>query len=64
MFKNNFSIDSKTFYKNLKKTKKIFKSIKSDIKNSKLQMLDSCKKNYKLDFSLKTVKKFSKYKSN
>ena len=63
MFKNNFSIDSKTFYKNLKKTKKIFKSIKSDIKNSKLQMLDSCKKNYKLDFSLKTVKKFSKYKN-
>ena len=63
MFKENFSINSKIFNKNFKKSKKIFKSIQSDLKKSKLPMLDSYKKNYKLDFTPQTIKKFSKYKN-
>ena len=63
MFNQNFLLNSKIFFKNVKKTKKIFKSFQSDLKNFELPMLDSYKKNYKFDFSTKTIKKFSKYKN-
>jgi len=60
MLKNNFFLNSKTFKKNLKKTKKTFKALEEDIKNLELPVLNSYKKNYKLDFSKKIIKKFSK----
>ena len=64
---NNFSKDfffkSKKFNYNLKKTQKLFKTLKSDIKNFKIPLLESYKKNYKLDFSAETIKKFSRYKN-
>ena len=54
---------SKAFHKNFKKTKKIFKNLKYDIKNFKLPLLKSYEKNYKLDFSPSKIKKFSNYKN-
>jgi len=57
----NFSLNSKVFKKNLKKTKKIFKFFYSDFKNFNIPLLQSYKKNYNLDFSLTAVKKFSSY---
>jgi len=68
MFKKNdffkdYSKNSKKFGKNLKKTKKLFIKLKSDIKNSKIPLLQSFEKNYILDFSSKTIKNFSMYKN-
>ena len=57
----NFSLNSKVFKKNLKKTKKIFKFFYSDFKNFNIPLLQSYKKIYNLDFSLTAVKKFSSY---
>ena len=36
MFNQNFLLNSKIFFKNVKKTKKIFKSFQSDLKNFEL----------------------------
>ena len=61
-FNSNF-IQSNKFYKNLKKTKKVFKSLFLDIDNSEIPLLESFKKEYEFDFSKSLIKKFSKYKN-
>ena len=61
--KNNFSLNSKKYYQNLKKAEKIFKILRFDLKNFKIPLLESYGKNYHFDFSEETVKKFSKYKN-
>ena len=65
--KNNFFksyfINSSKYNKNLKKTEKIFNYFLTNLKNSKIPLLESYKKEYKFDFSTTTVKKFSKYKN-
>ena len=62
-FFKNYFISSSKYYKNLKKTKKIFDSFLIDLKNKQIPLLDSYKKNYEFDFSMAVVKKFSKYKN-
>ena len=61
LIKNNFSLTTRKFYKNLNKTKKIFNSIKLEIKNFKMPFFQSYKKNYIFDFNSNTIRKFSKY---
>ena len=61
-FFKNFSFNSKKFYQNLKKTKKVFKSFELDLKNFKIPLLTSYEKNYTFNFSPTIIKKFSKYK--
>ena len=55
--------NSKSYYKNVTKTKKIFKSFLVDLKNCKIPLLESYKKDYEFDFSTETVKRFSSYKN-
>ena len=62
-FFKNFLFSSKNFRQNLKKTKKIFKIFYSDYQNFDIPLLQSYEKDYNLDFSRATVKKFSKYKN-
>jgi len=62
-FFRNYLTNSKKYYSNLKKTKKIFNSFLIDLKNNQIPLLDSYEKNYKFDFSTATVRKFSKYKN-
>ena len=59
--KNNFFFNSKQFYQNLNKTKKIFNFFRLDLKNFKIPFLQTYDKKYGLDFSLAMVKKFSRY---
>ena len=59
--KNNFFFNSKQFYQNLNKTRKIFNFFKLDLKNFKIPLLQSYDKNYISDFSPSMVKKFSRY---
>ena len=61
-FKNYFN-NSFTYNKNLKKTKKIFKSFLIDLKSNEIPLLKSFEKDYEFDFSNATVKKYSKYKN-
>jgi len=61
-FKNYFN-NSFTYNKNLKKTKKIFKSFLIDLKSNEIPLLESFEKDYEFDFSNATVKKYSKYKN-
>ena len=68
MFRKKFSfqntnINIKKFKKNIKQTKKAFDLLNDDIYNSKLPLLKSFNKSYEFDFSIHTVKKFSKYKN-
>ena len=63
IFFNNFFFKSKKFYKNLKKTQKIFNSFQLDLKNFEIPLLKCYEKDYAFDFSPATVKKFSKYKN-
>jgi len=62
-FFKNYFISSSKYNKNLKKTKKIFNSFLIDLKKNKIPLLDSYEKNYEFDFSMATVRKFSKYKN-
>jgi len=62
-FFKNFSLNSRGFNQNLKKTKIIFNSFKSDLKNSKIPPLQSYEKDYIFDFTQNTVRKFYKYKN-
>ena len=62
-FFNNFFFKSKKFYKNLKKTQKIFNAFQADLKNFEIPLLGCYEKDYVFDFSSTTVKKFSKYKN-
>ena len=61
-FKNYFN-NSFTYNKNLKKTKKIFKSFLIDLESNEIPLLKSFEKDYEFDFSNATVKKYSKYKN-
>jgi len=67
LIKNNFFsgyfLNSKIYYKNIKKTKKIFNTFLLDLKNLRFPLLQSYEKDYEFDFSKETVKKFSKYKN-
>ena len=63
LHKDNFSLNSKRFYKNLNKTKKIFKHFRFELKNKQLPLLESFKKKYLFSFSSGIVKKYSKYKN-
>ena len=68
MFKKNnffksYFFNYTEYNKNIKKTKKIYKSFLLDLKNNKIPLLDSYEKNYEFDFSSKIIKKFSKYKN-
>ena len=60
-FFNNFFLHSKKFNKNLERTKKIYRSFTSDLKNLEIPLLNSYEKDYTFDFSPSTIKKFSKY---
>jgi len=60
-FFKNFSIKGKEYNEDIKKTKKIFETLKEDLKNSKIPLLESYSKDYKLQFSRSVVKKYSKY---
>ena len=59
---NNFFL-KKEINIDLQKTKKIFLSLKSDLNNFYIPMLHSFEKDYELDFSKNTIKKFSKFKN-
>jgi len=61
--KDNFSLNSKRFYKNLNKTKKIFKYFQLDLKNNQLPLLESFKKKYLFNFSSEVIKRYSRYKN-
>ena len=62
-FFNNYFINTGKYYRNLKRTKKVFNSLIMDLNNSKIPLLESYKQEYKFDFSVATVKKFCKYKN-
>jgi len=62
-FFKNFFNNSKAYNKNIKKTKNIFNSFKTDFKNDKIPFLETYTKNYKFEFSNKVLKKFSGYKN-
>jgi len=62
-FFKNFFINSKNHKENIKKTKNVFNSFKKDFNDGEIPFLDSYTKDYKLDFSNKTLKKYSKYKN-
>ena len=62
-FFKNYFINSKKYSQNLKKTKKIFNNFLLDLKNNQIPLLESYEKSYEFDFSMITVKKFSKYKN-
>ena len=55
--------DSKKYNNSIKKTKKVFNAFLIDLKNFKIPLLESYKKDYEYDFSITMVKKFSKYKN-
>ena len=68
MFKKNnffksYFFNYTEYNKNIKKTKKIYKSFLLDLKNNKIPLLNSYEKNYEFDFSSTIIKKFSKYKT-
>ena len=62
-FFKDFTLDSKKFYKNLTKTKKIFNLLKKELESSQIPLLQSYDKNYMFDFTSDTINKFSKYKN-
>jgi len=55
--------NSKSYYKNITKTKKILNSFLVDLKDFKVPLLESYEKDYEFDFSSATVKRFSSYKN-
>ena len=61
-FFQNYNLNSSTFKRNFIKTKKIFENFKLDFE-VEIPLLQSYEKNYKMNFSSKTMKKFSKYQN-
>ena len=65
--KNNYfqsySLSKKKYNTNVIKTKKAFKLLCTDIVNFNIPLLSSYETDYNFDFSLETVKKFSKYEN-
>ena len=62
-FFKNYSNNLNNYNKSLKKTKDIFNSFKNDLKKNKIPLFQVYKKSYKLNFSTKNIRKFSKYKN-
>ena len=62
-FFKNFFINSNEYNRNLIKTKKLFKSLLSDLEKNQIPLLETYTKDYDYDFSKKIVNKFSKYKN-
>ena len=62
-FFKSYFINLSQYNNSLKKTKKIFDSFLVDLKKDQIPLLESYKKNYEFDFSMSTVKKFSRYKN-
>jgi len=62
-FSKSYINNSKSYYKNLKKTKKVFNSFLTDLENFEIPLLESYEKDYEFGFSTTLVKKFSKYKN-
>ena len=62
-FSKSYISNSKSYYKNLKKTKKVFNSFLRDLENFEIPLLESYEKDYEFGFSKALVKKFSKYKN-
>ena len=63
LVKNNFFLNYKKYYQNLKKTKKLFNSFKLELNNFEIPLFEIYKKDYVFDFNREIVKKFSKYKN-
>jgi len=61
-FFQNYNLNSNIFKRNFIKTKKIFETFKLDFE-VEIPLLQSYEKNYKMNFSSKTIKKFSKYQN-
>ena len=62
-FFEDFTFNSRKFKQNLKKTKIVFNSFKSDLQYFKIPLLQSYDKNYIYDFTPPIIKKFNKYKN-
>ena len=62
-FFKSYISNSKSYYKNLKKTKKVFNSFLIDLKNFEIPLLESFEKDYEFYFTKEIIKKFSKYKN-
>ena len=62
-FFKNYFVNFSKYNKSLKKTKKIFNSFLTDLKNNQIPLLESYEKDYEFDFSTITVKNFFKYKN-
>ena len=62
-FFKSYFINSRKYYKNIIRTKKVFNSFLIDLENSNIPLLGSFEKDYEFNFSTKTVKKFSKFKN-
>ena len=62
-FFKSYFVNSSKYNGNIKKTKKVFNSFLTDLRNYKIPLLESFEKDYKFDFSKSLVKKFSKYKN-
>ena len=52
---DNFFINSRVINQNIKKTKKIFNSFKEEFNSGKISFLESCTKDYKLEFSSRII---------
>jgi len=61
-FFQNYKLNANTFKRNFIKTKRVFETFKLDFEG-KVPLLQSYEKNYKMNFSFKSIKKFSKYKN-
>jgi len=59
----NFSMSSRKYNKNLKRTKKAFEILKTKIKNSELPVLQSYKKNNDFSILKNKIKKLRKYEN-
>ena len=62
IFKSYF-INSRKYYKNIIRTKKVFNSFLIDLENGNIPLLGSFEKDYEFNFSTEAVKKFSKFKN-
>ena len=63
MIKKKIFFNLPNYNKNLKKTKKIFNSLKLEIKKNSIPILQSHQKDYELQIPINIIKKYSKYKN-
>ena len=62
-FFKSYFINSRKYYKNIIRTKKVFNSFLIELENSNIPLLGSFEKDYEFNFSTEMVKKFSKFKN-